>query len=394
LEFEDGTISLTRNLCRKGEGRYRSLREDRLVPAVDGVKVGFDEAISRAAELLGDAENPLLFGWSNSTLEAQRIGIDLAKKLGATIDDTSSFCQGYLMEKVLRGEYPTCTLDEVRNFADVLIYWGSDPSSSQPRHMSRFSYFPRGEKRQRGYDEDRTAIAIDVRKSPTAVIAADGFFRIPPGGDTEFIEALLAALGGKIPKVKDKKMKKKILKLGSTLRKAEFGVIFPGLGLIYSLKDEIDKLTPLITRLNEVASYKLIPMVGHYNMRGFNQTLLEETGHINRVSFKDGVEHGPQFAVTEAVNDCDALMVIGSDLISALPAAISKKLARIPTVAIDPHRNLTTDMARVAVPSAISGLEAGGSALRMDGVKIEFEPVIESGYRSDAEILSRIMEVV
>jgi len=129
-------------------------------------------------------------------------------------------------------------------------------------------------------------------------------------------------------------------------------------------------------------------------MRGFNQTLLEETGHINRVSFKDGVEHGPQFAVTEAVNDCDALMVIGSDLISALPAAISKKLARIPAVAIDPHRNLTTDMARVTIPSAISGLEAGGSALRMDGVKIEFEPVIESDYRSDVEILSRIMEAV
>ncbi|MEA2046435.1 MAG: formylmethanofuran dehydrogenase subunit B [Euryarchaeota archaeon] len=394
LECEDGKISLTKNLCRKGEGRYRSLREDRLVPAVDGAKVGFDEAISRAAEMLGDAEKPLLFGWSNSTLEAQRIGIDLAKKLGATIDDTSSFCQGYLMEKVLRGEYPTCTLDEVRNFADVSIYWGSDPSSSQPRHMSRFSYFPRGEKRQRGYEEDRTAIAIDVRKSPTVVIAADDFFRIPPGGDAEFIEALLAALGGKIPKVKDKKMKKKILNLGSTLRKAEFGVIFPGLGLIYSLKDEIDKLTPLITRLNEVSNYKLIPMVGHYNMRGFNQTLLEETGHINRVSFKDGVEHGPQFAVTEAVNDCDALMVIGSDLISALPAAISRKLARIPTVAIDPHRNLTTDMARVTIPSAISGLEAGGSALRMDGVKVEFEPEIESGYRSDAEILSRIMEAV
>jgi hypothetical protein len=56
LEFEDGKISLTKNLCRKGEGRYRSLREDRLVPAVDGAKVGFDEAISRAAELLGDAE--------------------------------------------------------------------------------------------------------------------------------------------------------------------------------------------------------------------------------------------------------------------------------------------------------------------------------------------------
>jgi formylmethanofuran dehydrogenase subunit B len=391
VDLEGGKIGKTMNLCRKGLGHYHSLGEERLTPSVDGSEVSLEEAISQAAEILGGAQNPILFGWSNSTLEAQRVGIDLAKNLGAIIDDTSSFCQGYLMEKVLKGEYPTCTLDDVRNFADVSIYWGADPSSSHPRHLSRFSYYPRGEKRQRGYEEDREAIAIDVRKSPTALIAADGFFRIPPGGDREFIDAILAALSGKIPKVKDKK---KILRLGTILRKAEFGVIFPGLGLIYTLKDQIDLLSPLISKLNEVSNYKVIPMVGHYNMRGFNQSLLDETGHINRVSFKNGVDHGPQFAITEAVESCDALMVIGSDPVSALPAAISKKLAQVPIVAIDPHHNLTTELAKVAIPSAVSGLEVGGSALRMDGVKVEFEPVVESSYLPDEEILTRIKEAV
>ena len=88
------------------------------------------------------------------------------------------------------------------------------------------------------------------------------------------------------------------------------------------------------------------------------------------------------------------MMVIGSDPASALPATIAKKLAKVPTIAIDPHHNMTTELAKVTIPSAISGLETGGSALRMDGLKIEFEPVVESGYLSDAEILARIKEAI
>ncbi|MHC1631319.1 MAG: formylmethanofuran dehydrogenase subunit B [Methanotrichaceae archaeon] len=390
VEFEDGKICKTKNLCRKGQGHYESLYKDRLTPMVDGSEVGLDDAISQAAEVLNGAENPLLIGWGNSTSEAQKVGLDLAKKLGAIVDDVS-FCQGFLMEKVLKGEFPTCTLDDVRNFADVSIYWGDDSSNSHPRHMSRFSYFPRGEKMQRGYDDDRNAIVIDVRKSPTAVIAADGFFRIQPGGDAEFIDALMAALSGKIPKVKDKK---KMLKLGTTLKKAKFGVIFAGLGLICTLKDEIDKFTLLMSKLNEVSNYKIIPMASYYNMLGFNQILLDETGYIDRVSFKDGINHGPQFGVIEAVENCDALMVVGSDPISNLPASISRKLAKVPTVAIGSHNNLTTNLAKVTIPTAIPGLDSGGTALRMDGVKIEFEPVVESDYLSDAEILARLEEAV
>ena len=122
----------------------------------------------KAAEILKNAKSPLLYGWSNSTLEAQTVGINLARKIGATIDDTSSFCQGILMERILTGRIPTCTLDDVRNFADTSIFWGADPSNSHPRHLSRFSYYPRGEKRQKSYEEERTCVVVDVRKSPTA----------------------------------------------------------------------------------------------------------------------------------------------------------------------------------------------------------------------------------
>jgi formylmethanofuran dehydrogenase subunit B len=351
-----------------------------------------DQAIGKAAEILKSAKLPLLYGWSNSTLEAQAVGIDLARKLCATIDDTSSFCQGILMERVLIGKIPTCTLDDVRNYADTSVFWGADPSNSHPRHLSRFAYYPRGEKRQKSYEEERTCIAVDVRKSATARLCSNYYFRLAPGQDAEFIEAILAVLEGKIPKFGDKK---RMIELGTILRKTEYGVIFPGLGMVYSLQKKMDLLEKLVVKLNEITTFKVIPMVGHYNMRGFNQLLLDRTGFINRVSFKDGkASHGLENSVIAAAKRCDAALVIGSDPLSALPFATARALAKVPLIAIDPRRSLTTDAAKVVIPSAMYGLEAGGTAIRMDGVKIAFEPVIKSDLLSDEQVLARIMEAI
>jgi len=389
VDFEGGEVKRSLNLCRKGRGHYDSLRVDRLAPAVDGSPAGVDECISAATEVLAGAKRPLLFGWGNATLEAQRAGVELAKKLGSAIDDPSSCSQGIITEKILAGEVPTCTLDDVRNFADISIFWGDDPSSSHPRHLSRFSYFPRGEKRQRGYEEDREAIVVDVRKSPTAQIAADGFFKIPPGGDAGFAEALMAALGGKIPKVEDKK---RMLNLATKLRKSKFGAIFTGMGLANS--GGLDGFFSLVGKLNEISRFSLIPTLGDYNTRGFNQTLFDETGHVNRISFEGGVDHGPEFGIAKLLESCDAVMVVGSDPVAALPAPLARRLAKLPVVAVGTHRTLTTDVSRVAVPTAMAGLEVGGSALRTDGVKVDFDGLVESELPADFEVVRRMLEAV
>ena len=391
VELDGDKIGKTMNLCRKGHAHYNSLGSERLTPSVGGSQVGIEDAARAAGELLAGAENPLLFGWEGSTLEAQRAGVDLAKKLGSAIDGPSSYSQGMIAEKILAGEIPTCTFDDVRNFADVSIYWGDDPSSSHPRHMSRFSYFPRGEKRQKGYEEDREAIVIDVRKSPTAQIAADGFFKISPGGDGAFIEALAAALAGKIPKVDDKK---RMLNLATKLRKAKFGAIFTGLGLAHSLRGDLSGFTALVGKLNELAQFSVIPSLGDYNTRGFNQTLFDEMGHVDAVSFKDGVSHGRKFGITRFLDSCDAVMVVGSDPAAVLPAALARKLAKVPMVAVGSHRTITSGLARVSVPTAVAGLEAGGAGLRTDGVKVEFDRLVGSVHLSDADVIRRIMEEV
>ena len=388
----EGKLTKAKNLCRKGHGHFQASFSERTSPMIGGKQVDLNQAIARAAEILRSAKSPLLFGWSNSTLEAQRVGISLAEKLGATIDDTSSFCQGSLMESILSGRLPTCTLDDVRNYADTSIFWGADPSNSHPRHLSRFSYYPRGDKRQKSYEEERTCLVVDVRMSATAALCKENLFRVSPGGDAEFIEAILSVLAGKIPRVGDKK---KMIELGTLLKKTEWGAIFPGPGLLYSLQGNMEILERLLDRLNEITVFKVVPMVGHFNMRGFNELLKEKTGHVNRVSFKGGeIAHGPEQSVMAAARSCDAALIIGSDPLSTLPFGTARALARLRLIAIDPHRSTTTDAAEVVIPAAISGLEAGGTAVRTDGVKIEFEPILEPGLPADEQILKRIMEAI
>lgn len=395
VEAEKNKISKVLTACRIGVAHMKEGKGESIFQ-VDNRSVDEATAINEAKTILKNAKNPLIFGLGASTSETQKIGIKLAKKINAILDDTSSFCLGSIVEILIKNEMKTCTLDDVRNKADVIIYWGTDPSDSHPRLLSKYSYFPRGKEKQRGWEEERTAIVVDVRKSHTAKISGNYFFQIPPKGDEEFIDAVIAGLSGKLPKTSYNYPPKKLLELANVLKGAKFGVIFVGCGLIYSL-ESLDPLSRLMKVLNEKANFHLMAMVGNYNSMGFNENLFAETGYLNSVKFENGtVKHGPEYSVVESLKakTVDAALIIGSDPFSILPRSIAKNLLEIPIISIDPYETLTSKHSKVYINTAISGVEVGGSATRMDGIKVSFEPVIETNHPSDEMILKKIMEAL
>ena len=395
VESEKNIINKVYTACRVGVAHMKDGKESATF-RVDNKPVDEATAISEAAAILKNAKNPLVFGLGSSSDEAQKLAIELARKINATLDDASSFSLGEVIEALLNNKFKVCTLDDVRNKADVSIFWGTDPSDSHPRQLSKHAYFPRGTEKQRGWEEERTAICIDVRKSHTAKICGNYFFQIPPGGDAEFIDAIIAALSGKLPKTSYNFPPKRILELANILKGAKFGVVFVGLGLIYSL-DSLEPLIRLMNALNEKANFHLVPMVRQYNMRGFNETLFNETGYVNSVKFEDGaVKHGTEYSIVESLKakTVDAALIIGSDLFSVLPGSIAKNLREIPMIVIDPCETLTSRNAKVYVSTAIAGVESGGSAVRMDGVKVDFKPAIETKRPSDEAVLKKIMEAL
>ena len=61
---------------------------------------------------------------------------------------------------------------------------------------------------------------------------------------------------------------------------------------------------------------------------------------------------------------------------------------------MDPCETLTSRNAKVYINTAISGVESGGTATRMDGTKVSFKPVVETNHLSDEAILKKIMEAL
>jgi formylmethanofuran dehydrogenase subunit B len=88
------------------------------------------------------------------------------------------------------------------------------------------------------------------------------------------------------------------------------------------------------------------------------------------------------------------MLVIASDPVAHFPADVVKYMAKIPVIQIDPHYNLTTKVANVVIPSAISGIEAEGTVYRMDGVPIRLKKFKDCEFWSDYDILKAMLEKI
>ena len=91
------------------------------------VEVTMDEAIEKAAQILVDAKYPLLYGWSNTCCEAQRVGVELTEEVGGVMDNTATVCHGPSIMGVQAAGIPSATLGQLRHRADLIIYWASNP---------------------------------------------------------------------------------------------------------------------------------------------------------------------------------------------------------------------------------------------------------------------------
>ena len=157
---------------------------------IAGQPVILQEGIEEAARCLAGARYPLIY-ISSTSCEAQRQSVTLADLLGGCIDCCTSVCHGPSGIALQAVGEPTCTLGEVKNRADLIIYWGSNPGESHPRHMARYAVTAKGMFMPRGR-KDRTVVLVDVRRTASAA-AADIFLQIQPGKDFEALWAAASA---------------------------------------------------------------------------------------------------------------------------------------------------------------------------------------------------------
>jgi formylmethanofuran dehydrogenase subunit B len=453
LTIENNEVVKVKNGCAMCESKFLGHKNEHRCRAPmirkDGklVEVSLEEALDKSAEILANANYPILYGWSSTSCEAQRVGIELAEEVGGVLDNTSTVCHGPSILSVQEVGIPTCTLGQVRHRADLIIYWGCDPWSAHPRHLERYTSFTDGRfegSEWKGYmnkvkasagkkkllsaertelvknrpvappetpnkppasltKAGRKLIVVDIRKTMTAEMA-DYFIQVEPKKDYELMLALRAL-------VRDQDLDvdsvagvpvEYLQELVDAMVSCEFGIIFFGMGLTQSAGKlrNINVAISLVRDLNMRTKFAIMPMRGHFNVAGANTTSTWQTGYPYAVDFSLGY---PRFnpGETSVVDilmrkESDAALVIASDPGSNFPHKAVEHLVKNPLIVIDPHMNVTSLLGDVVFPTAIVGIEVAGTAYRMDHVPLPLKKVIEPPecILSDEEILKRILEKV
>ncbi len=406
VEISGSKIVKVRKACALGTSKILHYDKNRILHPyirVNGKleKTSLEAAIKKAAKILVDSKYPLLYGWSNTTVEAIRLGAELAEYLGGVFDNTSVVCHGPTVLGVQEAGFVTATLGQIRNHADLIIYWGCNPLHAHPRHANRYSALARGifvKSRK-----ERKIVVIDVKETDTVKLA-DLFIKVEPGRDYELISAIRALIKGydvEFDEVAGVDIET-IRKLVDMMISARFGVIFYGLGLTMSIGKgrNIEEVIRLAQDLNEWTKFVALPMRGHYNVVGANQVSAWITGYAFAVDFRRKYpRHNP--GVTSATDlleegDVDAALIVASDPVAHFPAKAVENLLKIPVITLDPKWNLTAAISTVIIPVAIAGVEVEGTAYRMDKVPLRLKKLVEppSGVLSDEEVLKLLLEEV
>jgi formylmethanofuran dehydrogenase subunit B len=401
LTVENNRITKAKNACVLGKAWFANHHiEDRPVATIDGSEVTLDEAVAKAAEILTDARYPIVYGLSDTTSEAQRVAVGIADRIAGCVDTTTSVCHGPSGMAFQGVGEVTCTLGEIKNRADLVLFWGSNPAESHPRHMPIYSTMPKGQFVPNGR-KDRTVVLVDVRKSKTAP-AADIFLQIKPRKDFEALWALRALVKGvKLdPAVADAIgiPFEQLEDLAERMKACRFGALLFGMGLSMTRGKHlnVEAALALARDLNDHTRFVAKPMRGHGNVTGADNVVSWQTGYPFGVNFARGY---PRFnpgeyttSDTLARKEADAALIIASDPYANFSQPAREHLASIPVICLDPKLSETARIAKVAFTTATYGINTPGTVYRMDDVPIPLRPAFESPYPSDYEVLKAIEE--
>jgi len=283
-------------------------------------KISYEEAIAETAAILLDADRPLLYGWSGTFGEAQSIGVHLAEILGAVIDNTSTVCHGPSILAIQEVGHPGCTLGQVKNRADVVVYWGANPVDAHPRHMSRYTTYCDGFFRKDAFKE-RKVIVVDVRETESSNIA-DEFMKVNPGGDYAVLSALRAIVRGKgdiTPARVEGVSREQLFRVADICKSAKFGAFFFGVGLTMApgKNKNIRNAIELTEELSRHTKFTISPMRGHWNVYGSNEVFTWISGYPYAVDFARGIAfYNPGETTSVDIlkrEECDACLVVASD---------------------------------------------------------------------------------
>src|SRR6516162_3338389 len=378
ITVKDNHIVDAKRACVLGKSWFFNHHaDDRPSCLIEGRPASVAEGVERAARILTAARYPIIYGLSDTTSEAQRVAVGIGDAIGGTVDTTTSVCHGPSGMAFQGVGEVTCTLGEVANRGDLIIFWGGNPAESHPRHFTKYSLMPKGMFLPNGR-KDRTAVGIDVRKTKTAK-AMDLFFQIKPRSDFEALWTLRALAKG--VEVDPEQVRNgtgielaRWQDLMDRMKAAKFGVILFGMGLTMTRGKH----------LNSEALLSLARDMNAYTPFGVNMSRGYPRFNPGEYTTSDTLARG----------EADAALIVACDPMANFSQPARERLKSIPYIALDPKETPTTRAATVVFTTATYGINVPGTVYRMDDVPIFLRPAFPSPHPSDFDVLSAIQRRV
>lgn len=402
ISTHDGRVVSAEHACRAIATPWFLAQNERMPPPVlvEGSVVAREMALERAAQILRNADAPLIYGLSRSSTHGQRAAVALADQLGATIDTTASLCHGPSILALQQTGESTSSLGEVSNRADLVIFWGCNPAVTHPRHFERYSVDPAGEFRPHGR-ADRTVIVINREPNETSALA-DQFLQVEPDRDFDALWSLRRVIAGEpLPAgVSTGLTREQLDELAERMKSCQSGVIFFGLGLSQNWIGHLNvsALLQLVTDLNRHTRFYARRLRIYGDVTGADSVLCWQTGYPYSVSLSRGY---PRFNPGEfsaedllAREEVDACLLVGSETVDQFSAAARAHLKRIPTIVLEYPNFEVPFTPTVTFTTAIYGVHRPGTAYRMDEVPIPLRKFLDCDYPSDDEILAELSQRV
>jgi formylmethanofuran dehydrogenase subunit B len=293
-------------------------------------------------------------------------------------------------------------LGEVKNRADLIIYWGGNPAECHPRHFTKYTIMQKGKFVPKGR-KGRTMVLVDIRETPSAK-AADIFLQVRPSKDFEMLTALRALVKGQRvnPEVATETglSLEQLQDFAQRMKSCKFGVLFFGMGLSMTRGKHMNSaaLLALAAELNAFTKFVAMPMRGHGNVTGGDVIMRWSTGYPFGVNLCRGYPrfNPGEFSTVDLLlrGDNDAALILGADPGATMPQPAIEHLARIPTIVLDPKVTHTSRLARVHITTAATGISAPGTVYRMDEIPLPLRPALKSPYPTDEDVVRRIHRAV
>jgi formylmethanofuran dehydrogenase subunit B len=358
-----------RNACPLGRAWFG----DGTVPQdvrAEGRAVSLEAALARAVTILTQASRPLVYLAGELSCETQRAAVGIADRLRAALDSPTSEIAAAVLAAQRRGR-AAATLGELRQRADLVVFWGFDPAERYPRYTSRYAVAPGGLQ-----TPSRTVVAVDVgdHRGP-----GDAEARVIISADVEVdaLGVMRAVARGHAPP--DAPALRPAIELARRMMQARY------VALVHDAEpdgtpadpDRAEGLIALAQALNGPTRCALSTLRAGGNRSGADAVVTWQTGFPCAVDFSRGYpSYRPHdgAAALVARREIDAMLLIGSP--GSVPEPVARGLASVPTVAIGPYASAAVFEPAVAVDTGVAGIHEGGMALRMDDVPLPLRPSV------------------